>query len=152
MAKKSRSNYSTALLYILVGVLLVIFRAQTLNWAMTAVGIVFAVSGVLDVAKKTYVGGIASLVIGIAILVLGWTATGIVLLVLGILLAIKGLLDFVEVLRRRSSNLLAIALSVVTVVVGILLILGRALDIMVLVVGVILIVDGVLALFSTRRR
>ena len=88
MAKKSNSNVSSALLYIVIGILLIVFRSQTLNWAMTAVGAFFVISGILDIAKKNTFGGFVSIVIGIAILVLGWTATHIVLLVLGVLMAV----------------------------------------------------------------
>ena len=77
--KKKNSELSSALLYILLGVLLIVFRSQTLDWAMTIAGVIFIVSGVLDIVRKNFVGGAISLIIGIAILVLGWTATKIVL-------------------------------------------------------------------------
>ena len=89
MAKKNNtSNLISAILYILVGVLLIVFKSATLGWAMTIAGVIFIISGVIDLIKKNWMGGAVSLIIGISILVLGWTATKIVLLVLGILIAI----------------------------------------------------------------
>ena len=42
MAKKKNSSFFTSLLYIIIGVLLIVFRDQTLGWAMTAAGVFFA--------------------------------------------------------------------------------------------------------------
>ena len=97
MAKKTNSELFSSLLYLIVGLLLVIFRSQTLGWAMTIAGIVFIVAGVIDILKKNFGGGAISLIIGIAILILGWVAAKIVLLVLGILIAIKGIIAFFNV-------------------------------------------------------
>ena len=152
MAKKMNSTVTTSLLYIALGALLVIFRSGTLQWAMTLAGIVFVVAGVLDLTKKNYVSGLASVIIGVVVLVLGWTAVDIVLLVLGVLLAIKGLVAFADALRRKKNNFLDLLLAVAMVVAGVLLATGNALDIIIVVVGVILIVDGVLGLFGSRRR
>ena len=60
MAKKKNSEFFASLLYIIVGILLVIFRSQTLGWAMTIAGLVFVVSGALDLIKKNYTGGAPS--------------------------------------------------------------------------------------------
>ena len=68
MAKKTirtPSDIYTSLLYVIVGVLLIIFRNQMLGWAMTISGVFFIVSGILDVLKKNYTGGAISLVVGI---------------------------------------------------------------------------------------
>ena len=104
MAKKSNSELYSSLLYIIIGVLLVIFRSQTLGWAMTIAGVIFLISGILDLLKKNWTGGAVSLIIGLAILVLGWTATQIVLLVLGILIAIKGVVALIDVLKRSKKK------------------------------------------------
>ena len=57
MTKKSNSELFSSLLYIIIGVLLVIFRSETLEWAMTIAGIVFLISGILDLVKKNWTGG-----------------------------------------------------------------------------------------------
>mgnify|MGYP003530486166 FL=1 len=81
---------TTPVLYIVLGVLLAVFRSQMLNWAMTLAGLFFIITGIIDVSKKTAFSGAINLIIGIAILVLGWALTNIVLLVLGVLIALKG--------------------------------------------------------------
>ena len=53
MAKKNNtSNLISAILYILVGVLLIVFKSATLGWAMTIAGAIFIISGVIDLIKK----------------------------------------------------------------------------------------------------
>ena len=152
MAKKTNSELFSSLLYIIIGVLLVIFRSQTLGWAMTIAGIVFIVSGILDLVKKNQTGGAVSLIIGIAILVLGWLAVNIVLLVLGILIAVKGFVALIDVLKRSKKNALEILFPILSIVVGIMLAFGNGLDTMILVVGILLVIDGILGLCGSLKK
>ena len=150
--KKQNSELFSSVLYIVIGVLLVIFRSQTLNWAMTVAGIFFVVSGILDLVKKNWTGGAVSLIIGIAILVLGWLAVGIVLLVLGILIAVKGIVALIDVIKNGSKNALEIVFPVLTIVVGLMLAFGNGLDIMIIIVGVLMAIDGVLGLIGSLKK
>ena len=152
MAKKTNSELFSSLLYIIIGVLLVVFRTQTLNWAMTIAGIFFVISGVLDLVKKNYTGGAVSLIIGIAILVLGWLAAQIVLLVLGILVAFKGVVALIDVLKKSKKNALELVFPVLSVVVGLMLAFGNGVEIIIVIVGVLLAVDGVLGLLGSLKK
>lgn len=152
MAKKTNPELFSSLLYIVIGILLVVFKSQTLNWAMTIVGLFFVISGALDLVKKNYTGGAVSLIIGIAILVLGWAAAQIVLLVLGILIAVKGIVAFIDAFKKKRTNALDLVFPVLTVVVGLMLAFGNALDIMIIIVGVLLAVDGVLGLIASLKK
>ncbi|MBE6596199.1 MAG: hypothetical protein E7641_00875 [Ruminococcaceae bacterium] len=152
MANKKNSELFSALLYIIIGVLLVIFRSETLGWAMTIAGIIFVVSGILDLIKKNFAGGAVSLIIGIAILVLGWAAAKIVLLVLGILIAIKGVIALIDAFKKKKTTALDIVFPILTVVVGVMLAIGNGLDIMIIIVGVMLAIDGVLGLINSLKK
>jgi len=152
MAKKTNSELFSSLLYIIIGVLLIVFKSQTLGWAMTIAGIIFVVSGILDIVKKNYAGGAVSLIIGIAILVLGWVAAKIVLLVLGILIAIKGVVALINVFKKKRPSVLEIIFPILSIVVGLMLAFGNALDVMIIVVGVLLAVDGVIGLIASLRK
>lgn len=152
MAKKTNSELFSSLLYIIVGVLLVIFRSETIGWAMTIAGIFFVISGVLDLIKKNWTGGAVSLIIGIAILVLGWAAAKIVLLVLGILIAVKGIVALIDVIKKSKKNALEIVFPILTVIVGLMLAFGNGIDVMIIVVGVLLAVDGVLGLLGALKK
>ena len=152
MAKKSNSELFASLLYIILGALLIVFRSQTLGWAMTIAGIFFVVSGVLDLIKKNWAGGAVSLIIGIAILVLGWLAVEIVLLVLGILIAVKGVVALIGVFKKSRKNALEIVFPCLSIALGVLLAFGNGLDIIILVVGILLTIDGVLGLIGSLKK
>jgi uncharacterized membrane protein HdeD (DUF308 family) len=156
MAKKTNKKQNTelfsSLLYIIIGVLLVVFRSQTLNWAMTIIGAFFVISGALDLIKQNYAGGAVRLAIGIAILVLGWLATQIVLLVLGILIAVKGFFALLAVLKKNKKNALQIVYPVLSIVIGVMLAFGNGLDIMIVIVGVLLAIDGVIGLMGSLKK
>ena len=151
MAKKTNSELFSSVLYIIIGILLVIFRSETIGWAMTVAGIVFVISGILELIKKNFVGGGISLVIGIAILVLGWTVAKIVLLVLGILVAIKGILALVAAINKSKKNALDFVFPVLTTVGGLMLAFGNLADIMIVIAGVLLIIDGAIGLFNSLK-
>ena len=150
--KKSQSELISSLLYIIIGVLLVIFRSQTLGWAMTIAGIFFIVSGVLDLVRLNFAGGAVSLIIGIAILVLGWLAAAIVLLVLGILIALKGIIALVDVLKKKRKTVLEVLFPIFSIVVGLALAFGNGLDIMIIITGVLLIVDGAIGVLGAVKK
>lgn len=150
--KKTNSEFLAALLYLVIGVVLIIFRSATLSWLMTAAGIFFIVSGVLEIIRKNTMNGAVSLIIGIAVLVLGWIMVEIVLLVLGVLIAIKGIIALYEALKVKKPRLLAILFAILTVVAGLLLAFGDGIDYMILIVGILLAVDGVLGLISCLKK
>ena len=152
MTKKSNSELFASMLYVIIGVLLIVFRSQTLEWAMTISGIVFMISGLLDLFKKNWTGGGVSLIIGLAIIILGWTATQIVLLVLGILIAVKGLVALIDALRANNKTIFEILFPILSIVVGLMLAFGNALDVMIIIVGILLVVDGVVGLIGAMKK
>lgn len=152
MENKKNSELFSSLLYILVGAVLVIFKAETLGWAMTIAGIFFLISGALDLLKKNWTGGAVSLIIGIAILILGWTLAGIVLLVLGLLIAIKGIVALVNVFKQSKPNALQLVFPILSIVLGLMLAFGNALEIIIIIVGILLILDGALGLIGALTK
>lgn len=149
MNRKNNSEIFSSLFYIIIGMLLIVFRSQTLNWAMTVVGVIFIVSGILDVIGRNTTGGAVSLIIGIAVLVLGWVAAKIVLLVLGLLIAIKGAVALINLLKNGCRSALMLVFPLLSVVVGVMLAFGNGLDVMIMIVGVLLAADGVLGLVAS---
>ncbi len=148
---KSDNALINAALYILVGALLCIFRAGVLEWAMTAIGIVLIVMGVLNIIKKELVEGIVMAGIGVVVILGGWLFVDIILLVLGVALAIKGVLDLVKTLNDR--NIPTMAGSIITVVVGIMLVISKwaLLDWLFIIIGLVLIADGVLMAMGKKK-
>lgn len=152
MAKKSDNGLLTSVLYIVIGALLIVFRNEMLEWAMTIAGIFFLVFGVLELIKLNFLGGAISIIIGIVVLILGWTVVDIVLLVLGILLAIKGVIALIGAFGSRKNKVLKIVLALLTVVVGLIVAFGNALGYVVIIAGAMLIVDGVFGLIAAAKK
>lgn len=151
MTKKFNSELVSALLYILVGVLLVIFQDRTVGWLMTAVGAVFILSGVLYLLKSNWALGAVSLIIGVCVLTLGWIITEIMILILGVLIAVKGIVALIDALRMYEKNLVDIVFAVLTIVVGVTLAFGNGLNILIIIAGVMLMFNGVLRLLGATN-
>ncbi len=152
MAKKKNNELISSLLYIIIGVLLVIFRDQALGWAMTIAGVIFVVSGIIDLCRRNLISGAVSLIIGITILVLGWLAAKIVLIVLGVLIAVKGIFALIDVLKKSRKNALEIVFPILTVVLGALIAFGNGVGIIIAIAGVLLAIDGVIGLFGSLKK
>jgi len=152
MAKKVDSSLFSAILYIIVGILLIVFPGDAIKWAMTIAGIVFIVSAIFELVKKNWAGGIVSAIIGVAILVLGWLVLDIVLLVLGILIAVKGIVALINELKKKKVTVLGILFPALTIIAGIALAFGNGARWVVIVGGVFLLIDGVLGLIEAIKK
>ncbi len=150
--KFSNSSLISSVLYIIIGILLLVFPGKALNFAMTVAGIVFIVSGIIELIRKNWGGGAISLIIGIAVLVLGWTLVNIVMLVLGILIAVKGIIALVQALGQKKKTFLQVLFPILTIVVGILLAFGDMTGIILIIGGVLLIIVGVLGLVGALKK
>ena len=151
MAKKQNINLASPLLYILLGVLLVVFKAQMLNWAMTFAGLFFILIGLVDLVKGRAASGVINIAIGVIILVVGWTLVNIVLLVLGVFIAAKGVMSLIEILKRPKKNALSVVFAALTIAIGVALAFGDLLGNLIVVLGVLLIIDGVLGLIGAKK-
>ena len=145
------SELLSSIILILVGLLLAIFRDSVLQWAMTAAGVVFVVFGIIDVVRKNWVNGAASIIIGAAIIVLGWTLVSIVLIVLGVLLAIKSIISLYEMVKFKNKNVMELVYAICGIFLGILLAFGNLLSVLILIAGILLIVDGIIGLVGVLK-
>ncbi len=152
MAKKKSNNLLNAVLYILVGILLCVFKASVLNWAMTAVGAILIVYGILRCLRDEIMGGVITAAVGVVIIWGGWSFVDLVLLILGVVLAVKGILDLVTYSRYKNS--MAVLASILTVIVGVALAINKwaLLDWLFIVLGVVLIVDGLLMALGKNKK
>lgn len=148
---KKHSELISSLLYILIGALLVIFQDRTIGWAMTVMGALFIVFGILDLVRSNWGGGAVSLIIGIAILVLGWVVTEIVLLVFGVLIALKGVIALIDALRASKKDIVDIVFSILTIVIGLMLAFGNGLNVLIIIAGVMLMFNGILGLLGATK-
>lgn len=156
MAKSSNkvtNNMVYALLYVIVGILFIVFKSGMLNWLMTIIGVVFIALGVYDIIKKNITNGIIEAAIGVVIIVGGWVFVEIVLIVFGALLIVKGATDLIS-LFKGSKDVVSIIVALLTIALGVLLIVSKwvALDWMFIVIGVVFIVEGAFSLFPELKK
>lgn len=157
MLKKIGNNeLFSSILYIVVGILLAIFRAETLRWAMIGIGVLFIVTGVLELVKKNWAGGAISLVIGIALAILPGISellVKIALIVLGVLIAVKGVIALIDVIKRGKKNALELVFPILAIIIGIGLAFafGPLADIIILIAGIILAVNGIIGLVGALK-
>lgn len=153
MAKKKvvlvPGNLVTCALYAVIGLLLIILKAGSLNILMTIIGALFIVYGIFEILKKNLIQGVVMAVIGAVVIICGWTIAEIVLLIFGILLAVYGVLGIVKNIKAGFPALLS---PIVTVVIGVLLIVAKwaLMDVMCIIAGVVFLINAVLALFGKK--
>ena len=149
-SKLSTNAILTAVVYAVVGILLLILKGGSLGILMTVVGALLIVLGIVDIVKeKETVKGVLEAVVGLAIIVCGWTIAEIVLLVLGVVLIVKGVMELVKNIKGGFSAILS---PIVTIVIGVILVIAKwaLLDVMCIIAGVILIVNAVLVLLGKK--
>ncbi len=154
MAKKKNSismnNIVNCAVYGIIGLLLIILKAGSLGILMTVVGVLLIALGISDALKgKELVKGAVEIVCGIAIIICGWAITDLVLLILGIVLAIK---SGIELAKNYKKGFKANLESIVTLVIGILLIVAKwaFMNAMCVIAGIIFLINAVLALFGKK--
>lgn len=152
MAKSKKhvsNNVVYALLYILIGVLFIVFKSSMFNWLMAIVGVVFIALGVIDILHKNLTNGIIEAVIGIVIILGGWLFLEIVFIVFGALLIVKGAMDLVKQFQGKR-DVVKIIIAILTIALGILLIVSKwvVLEWFFIVIGVAFILDGAFALLQ----
>ena len=148
------SGLLASILYIVLGALLLIFRADAIGLAMTIAGIFFVIVGIFELVRRNFFGGAISLLIGILIIVLGWKIAEIVFLVLGLLLAIKGIIALFDALKAKKGKVLRVLFALLTVICGLVFVFafGELVDILVIVGGIMILVDGILGLIASIKK
>ena len=150
------SQFVSALMTLILGVLFVILKGEVVGIALTVFGVVLIIAAVLELIRLKIASGIVKAILGIAVLVFGWMLLDIALLVIGIVLIAFGALELIKrivALFKKSrtkffAKLLGFISPVFSIVAGYFLITssGEAVEWAIIVGGVLLIINGVLAL------
>ncbi len=140
-----------ALIYILLGVLFLIFKGAVAVWCVYALGVLLIVQGVLDMVNRRLVQGILEAAIGVLAIVFAAAITKYAVMVLGIILLLWAILRLFDSSFKGPLTMLYI---VGAIVVGVLMIVSafKVLDWFFIVIGVLLIVEGVLCLIPASAR
>ncbi len=151
--KKSRNillAVLTAVAYIVIGILFIINKKTALDYIIWIAGIVFIVQGILDlIFGHNTVGGVFEIAIGAIILIIGAAnISTVALIIFGVLIAANGVLSLIQ----GPKLIFPMIMSILTIVVGVLLVIGTwASDWLFIIIGISLIIDGVLVLLGKQN-
>ena len=153
MKNKIDNKLFSAILYIVVGVLLAVFKGSVLGWALYGIAAFFIITGALDLIKQNWVQGGISVGIGVAIIVVNALVNliWIVLLVLGVLIAFKGIAALINAIKYDTTAL-GLLFPVLTILAGVGLAFGGLASIIILIVGIYLAVVGALGLIGALKK
>lgn len=145
--KKVPDNVITGLVYIVLGILFMIFRSNVLSWIMTIIGVLFLVRAVISLMDTDYTSAIVYGVLGLLAILGGWLFLTVILIIFGVVMIFSGAVAIYS--NLKSKNYKGLIAPIITLVVGILLITSgfTVVDWFFIVFGVIFIADGAVTLF-----
>ncbi len=151
---KITSNLITAILTIVIGVLFVALKGGVIGIAMTVLGVGLIVWAVLDIIDKNNTPGIIKLVAGIVVIVFGWTLASIVLYVMAALLLVYAIYQLYELITNKVKDFVKFIEPGVMAIIAILLLFnqGGTVAWVFTVAGIFLIVEGTLALINCIKK
>ncbi|MBQ7236722.1 MAG: DUF308 domain-containing protein [Clostridia bacterium] len=151
---KITSNLITAILTIVIGVLFVALKGGVIGIAMTVLGVGLIVWAVLDIIDKNNTSGIIKLVAGIVVIVFGWTLASIVLYVMAALLLVYAIYQLYELVTNKVKDVVKFIEPGVMALIAILLLFnqGGTIAWVFIVAGIFLIVEGALALINCIKK
>ncbi len=154
--KLTSQNLITAVLFGVLGILLIVLRMGMLNVLLTIIGVLLLAVGIYDIVMNlsrrtnTLVRGIIETLVGVVIIVCGWTIAQWTLIIFGVLLVILGVVGSVKYLQNHRHNVTLLVENILMVVIGVILCIAPFAigDIICLIVGLLCLVNAVLALFG----
>ncbi len=157
---KTSEKIISAALTIVLGILCIIMKGGVISVAMTILGAVLIVLGILDLAGKAFPPAVVKIVLGVLFIVFGWTIVSAVLYIVAALLMIYGILQLYGRIRfkvkgpRAIDTVAAYAGPVICIVVAFFLFFnqGGTVDWVFIVSGIFLIIEGILMLFVPSRK
>ncbi len=138
----------TAILYIVVGILFIVFKNDILSWVMTAIGVLFIIKAIFAALDKEWIDAAVCGVIGLTVILGGWLFISVVMIVFGALIAISGITSLSQAIKTKEIKQLIV--PVITIIIGILVIVSHWViaDWFFIIFGVIFVINGILELFS----
>lgn len=157
---KISEKWIAAILTILIGVLFIVMKSGVIGVAMTVLGAVLIVLGLLDLLQKEIPPAVVKIVIGALIILFGWTITSAVLYIVAALALIYGVLLLYQLVKSRKKGsclldtLLGYAVPVLFIVIGLLLFFnqGGTLNWVFIVAGIFTVIEGGLMLIDAINK
>lgn len=151
MKVSKRDSIIIALMSIAIGVLFIIFKGGIIGIAMTVLGVLLIVNGIIHlVADTDKLYGIILICVGALIIIGGWLIATIVLYIIAVLFIIYGVLTIYAFVKAGHASLINLISPILMVVAGILLFLNQkgTVDWVFIVEGIILVIEGAINLVA----
>ena len=150
-------NYKKLLspvLSIVLGVLLLVFKGSVVSIALSVLGVVFIVLGIIDITNKQTTVGIVRIAIGAVIIIFGWLLLSVALYVIAVLLVLAGVANLYNLVNAKKPFGLNYLQAILLLLIGLCLFFNQGATVgwVFLVVGIILVVQGVLGLVSALNK
>lgn len=164
MQKSIKGSFGlTAGIFIIIGLVLLIFPGIALSLACIIIGIVALVYGIMRIVNYTKDSSAApalDLVIGLALAIFGVVLifvpnffSGLISIVLGIYFVVEGFADAKRALDMKKAGyskwVIPFVIALVVVALGVLIIVNPVATWLVRILGIAMIVEGVSTAFST---
>ena len=146
-------------MYLVLGILFVILKAEVLAVAMTVMGVALLILGIIDLVKARVFLGLLKIIGAIIIFIFEWKlieiagiVMGVALLVWGIIALIKKICSKKKKKRKGLATALGYIVPIVCILGGAFLLtggIGSLLSWAFIIAGVLLIITGVLAIIES---
>lgn len=150
---KMDSRFTTAVILVVIGVLLIQLQASAISAILAVVGALLILRALLYLIDKQWLYAVLFAAIGVFLIIGGMTIVNIMVLILGIILCAFGLYQLIASVKDKTT--VGLVSAIVTLAVGVLLILFFCLDSIrqpwfYITTGIVAIIAGVLALFGKK--
>ncbi len=140
----------TAIGAIILGVLFIALKGGVIGVAMTVLGVALIVLGVSDLIKGGTVEAIIKITLGVVAIVFGWALASVALYILAALLVVYGVMTLYPLVKDKCKDTISFITPVVMLVVGLCLFFnqGGTVNWVFIVSGIFFIIYGVLNLLE----
>lgn len=160
MSLKDNKKLILPIIYIICGVLFIIFRQQVVSWICSAFGAIIICIGIINLLDATkfldqnvkslkITSSIITIIIGALVVIFAWVVTSIIIWVLAIYFIIYGATIITKSVAKEIKNI-PLIYGILYLATGILLIFDN--KIVYIVLGSLLVLAGIFELYTLLKR
>lgn len=151
---KNFAKLTSPLISLLIGILLIVFKGDIISIALTVLGALFIVLGIIDLTNNQNQVGIVRIVVGVVIIAFGWFLVSVALYVIAVLLVIAGAGAVFNLTSKKAKFSIAYLQPILFILAGLCLFFsqGTTVSWVFIVVGAILAVQGVMGLYTSLKK
>ncbi len=144
------------IVFIITGILFMIFKGEVVKWIAMAIGVFFAIDGVITLTKTKHNEirsvAIIEIVLGIVLFIFAWVFVKFIEIILGLVIILYGTFRIIQaVCSNHSKNVIVdVAIGIIQILAGIFIIFDAS--ILYIILGALLLVDGIIELVSIYNK